>query len=756
MRLEEAYEKERALLDTPGNAVIILDGEGKIVSASFSFLEMIDQTRQAGLGRRLADLAPKAMATEIGQKLSALSETPGSFEMTLLGKGGEKIDVHVTGRTVLLAGTPYITASIWDMSAQKSSEAALLAAQKEITTQTKAATKDAAALKAAEAALLAAQKEITAQTQAAAQNAAALKTAEASLLAAQEEITAQTKAAAKDAAALKAAEAALLAAQKEITDQTQAATENAAALKTAEASLLAAQEEIAAQTETAAKDAAALITTEASLSAAREEIKALLAFLKKNGLSIYTQLRSIVDLSQLNLGQENKGTNRDIIEIIKKMAKRLLSVTGNLIEMPTLQAGSMTPSTERFDLERLIGETASLMMDVAAARATEIVIRISPEVPRYVIGDARRLGRILLEGINQAVNYAQDGDVTIHISMAGESGSRSLFRFSVDFNGSLEEQDQEAGAIFKPLVLLLGGETGSETVTGPKSTIWFTLPLGLINIKEQPSQISFAGRRMLVVDANPSAGEALALMLSEQGALVERLTSSKAALEVITAAQAVGTPFEVAFIGQGTKDVEGFEAIIRIRSQFENGKFPHLVLISDGHSPESKTPQLERPILRYRLNEIISPLLEGATPPRQAELDPTTLSGTRVLLVEDSPTDQLVARDMLEAVGINVDTAENGYLAVEMVMANNYEIVLMDVQMPVMGAIEATHRIRLSEAFSRLPIIAMIKEDSKEERKNYLQFGLNDVVFKPVDPDQLYAVIEKWTTDLNAKSSLLD
>jgi two-component system sensor histidine kinase/response regulator len=89
-------------------------------------------------------------------------------------------------------------------------------------------------------------------------------------------------------------------------------------------------------------------------------------------------------------------------------------------------------------------------------------------------------------------------------------------------------------------------------------------------------------------------------------------------------------------------------------------------------------------------------------------------------------------------------------------MANDYEIVLMDVQMPVMGAIEATQRIRLNESFVRLPIIAMIEEGAKDEQRNFIRFGLNDAVFKPVDPDRLYAVIEKWVTDPQAKSSLLD
>ncbi|CAA6606521.1 Putative sensory protein with PAS and response regulators domains [Rhodospirillaceae bacterium LM-1] len=636
-RLEELEERHRALLDMPGNAAVILDGEGRLVECGAAFLALTGLTRETALGRRLTDWCPEASAQEAREKLAALTDAPGSFEMKLLCNDAREAEVLVSGCAAQIGGTALIMASIQDLTA----------------------------------------------------------------------------------------------------------------LKMAETSLDAAQEKIAA------------------LSAA------MMDFLKEAGRDIHSQIYSIVDLAHLALAQEGVAPVKDVLETIKRTAKRLLAVTGGLMDMPSLQAGQLTPVWERFDLECLIGEVISLAADIANVKGVELVVRIAPEVPRLVVGDARRLGRLLLGSLSQAARCTEAGEIVVQVALDMTSGDRQHLRFTIAFSGicgdpnGLEDgtiMDMKTGAggsLFKPLVVLLGGDAGAATTASRKSSIWFTLPLGSVKAKEQASLIRLVGRRMLVVDDNPSASEALASMLSELGGEVERLPSGKAALETITTALASDKPFDVVFIDQGMKDVEGFEAIIRIRGKFGNGKFPHLVLMSDGHLPESETPHLGKPVLRHRLHEVLAQVLglstQGSAPPAiTAQLDPSALSGTRVLLVEDSPTDQLVARDMLEAVGMNVDTAENGALAVEMVFANDYQIVLMDVLMPTMGAIEAARRIRLDQRFVRLPIIAMTGEDWKDEQEQFIQFGLNDAIFKPVDPDQLYAVIQKWVLGAEARPSLLD
>ncbi len=637
-RLEELEERNHALLNIPGIAAIILDGEGRLVACGAAFLELTGLPGETALGRRLTDWCPEPSAQEAREKLAALRNTPGSFEMTLLCDDAREADILVSGCAAQIGGTALIMISIQDL-----------------------------------------------------------------------------------------------------TD-----------LKRAEASLDAAQEKIE------------VLST------------AMIDFLKAAGRDIHTQLYSILDLAHLALARKEMAPGRDVVQTMKKTAKRLLAVTGGLMDMPGLQTGQLAPACERFDLERLIGEAVALAADLSNVKGVELVVRISPEVPRLVVGDARRLGRLLLGSLSQAARCTEAGEIVLQVALDGTSGDRPQLRFTVDFSGTCGESsgledgtvmDMETGAggsLFRPLVILLGGEAGAATATaGKKSTIWFTLPMGMAKAREQASPIRLGGRRMLVVDDNPSASEALALMLSELGGEVERLPSGKAALETITIALASDKPFDVVFIDQGMKDIEGFEAIIRIRSKFGNGKFPHLVLMSDGHLPESETPHLGKPVLRHRLHEVLAQVLglsmqASAQPSSSAQLDPSSLSGTRVLLVEDSPTDQLVARDMLEAVGMNVDTAENGAVAVEMVLSNDYQIVLMDVLMPTMGAIEAARRIRLDQRFARLPIIAMTGEDWKDEQEKFIQFGLNDAIFKPVDPDQLYAVIQKWVLGVEARPSLLD
>jgi PAS domain S-box-containing protein len=539
------------------------------------------------------------------------------------------------------------------------------------------------------------------------------------------------------------------------------------------------------------EDLTALRQMEAALQAARDKVdavsKAMMSFLKEVGRELHTQIYSIIDISHRTLATYEPKTGQGGMAAIEKTAKRLLAVTGGIMDCADLANGNLALASERFDLERLIDEILALVDDMAEAKGVELVVQIAPKTPRQVIGDPRRLGRALLNCALQAATLAESGEIVVRVEPAQGGSEKTVLRFSFDF--SVPDGPQDAwfaaiqassetegwtaidikkgagigGAVLRPLINLLGGEAGIASNPDGRRSIWLIVPLKPARAREPKAPAGIGGRRMLVVDDSRAAREALAAMLQEFGVNAEQAASGREALESITATMSAERQFEAVFIDQDIKDIDSFEAISRIRGKFAEGKFPNLILMSSGHAPEFEAPHLVKPVMRYRLGEILTRVLGIAEPRKksssaksgQSADDPSNLRGTRILLVDDSPTGQLVARDMLEAVGMNVDIAGNGQAAVDMVLANDYEMVLMDLRMPVLSGIEAARRIRMADRFARLPIIAMTDEDWKDEQEKLIQFGLNDAIVKPVDPDQLYAVIHKWVAGPEATFSRL-
>lgn len=538
-------------------------------------------------------------------------------------------------------------------------------------------------------------------------------------------------------------------------------------------------------------DRSALKKTEAELAAIRErraaDLVAVQNLLKAVGRDVHNQGYSLIDLAHRARALEGSARPKGALDAIDKAVRRLMAVSADILDGAEAPDEKNVKVFERFDLERLVGEACALVEDLTSVKGIDVVIVIAPDVPRHLMGDARRLGRLVLNGLIQAATWTETGEIVLRIERARIRSEGFGIQFLIDISAEVQELSACLGsafdrrdwdsailpnvpkdcgigtAFFASLVERLGGEWGGGNDVRGRSTLWFALPLESAKGKESAVLTGLSSHRMLIVDDNAAQRDALAVMLSDLGVTADRLATGKEALEAITSALATDRPYTVVFIDQGLRDVDSFETISRIRGQYGAGTFPTLVVMSDAHMPESAMPHLAKPILRYRLHDLLTHILGQAPDASRAHLaapraevsDPSILRGTRVLLVDDSPTDQVVARDMLEAVGVNVDVADNGAAAVELVGDNDYEIVLMDVRMPILGGVEAARRIRSVDRFARLPIIALTTEDWREMPESFIQFGFNDVVIKPIDPDQLYEVIRKWVVGFEAGFSRL-
>jgi two-component system sensor histidine kinase/response regulator len=276
-------------------------------------------------------------------------------------------------------------------------------------------------------------------------------------------------------------------------------------------------------------------------------------------------------------------------------------------------------------------------------------------------------------------------------------------------------------------------------------------------------QSDLRDRRVLIIDDNPHARAVLSSMLTSLTFVADEAASGEEAINMVRQATGAAEPYEIVFIDWQMPGLNGIETGRRILSMSDSKPLPHLVMVT-AYGREEVMKQAEengfdnvliKPVTSSVLFDTAVMVLDSdreATESVREEqsFDVQNLTGCRVLLVEDNEINQEVAVGQLEDAGIVVDLAENGEVATRMVGDNEYHAVLMDMQMPVMDGIEATRIIRSNPRFQALPIIAMTANAMAADRERCLEAGMNDHIPKPIDPEELFRVLTRWTKGHNA------
>jgi len=426
-----------------------------------------------------------------------------------------------------------------------------------------------------------------------------------------------------------------------------------------------------------------------------------------------------------------------------------------------------------------------LIAGKAAEKGLELIFDIAPDVATHLRGDPLRLGQILINFCNNAVKFTEHGEITItaQVRESGTDGQLVYFAVSDTGIGLTEEQAgklfqafQQADAsttrkyggtglglaISKRLVELMGGEIGVTSTYGSGSTFWFTARLGASGAASRPvaSASALQGRRVLVVDDNEQARTIMIEMLRRMAVVPEAAASGAEALARAQTAAADGRPFELAFIDWQMPGLDGIETGKRLRAA-AGGAGPRMIVVT-AHGREELHQQADaagfesvllKPVHASMLFDALVRVFAGdvaAAAPAAAKAaapaagDFSQLKDARVLLVEDSKLNQIVAKGILAETGVAVDVADNGEIAVAKVRERPYDIVLMDMQMPVMDGITATKAIRADARFAGLPIVAMTANAMASDRDACLAAGMNDHVAKPIDPQELFATLRRW------------
>ena len=513
-------------------------------------------------------------------------------------------------------------------------------------------------------------------------------------------------------------------------------------------------------------------------------------FLANMSHEIRTPINAVIGMLYLTSKTELNDTQKSYISKADNAAKSLLGIIDDILDYSKVEAGKLKMESIDFQLEETISHISDIVAHQAKDKGIEFVVKHDPEIPEILVGDSLRLRQILINITNNAIKFTQKGEVIFSQKLLSkddenvtilfcveDSGigiskeeQKKLFQEFVQVDGSLTRKYGGTGlglAISKKLAEMMNGKIwieSSEPNVGTTVCCTVTLKTSSHSLDSYTFSKSlpeiFSSMNVLIVDDNASAREALFEMLKPLKFNVEMASSAKEAISMLEDSD-MAYDFDLVFMDWKMPVMNGIEGSKAIRTSKKISKQPKIIMLTayskeeiiyeagkdgiDAYLIKPVSPSLLFDTIMQTLGLSVAKKIE-----QSEEISLESIIGAKILLAEDNELNQDFALGLLRNKGLQVDVANNGEIALKMVQENRYDFVLMDIQMPVMNGLTATHHIRelavekKDKYYETLPIIAMTAHAMSDDRDRSIDAGMNEHITKPIDPDTIFSTLLRF------------